>query len=99
MDQEYYTIPEVAEKLRVTRAAVNKAEAKNILKVTIQYLAKRPTPRKAPFDYAWALRLHREMFGDVWDWAGITRKHDLNLGLRWQQVETALYHLLGDLPA
>ena len=81
-----------------TRAAVNKAEAKNILKVTIKYLARRPTPRKAPFDYAWALRLHREMFGDVWDWAGQIRTHDLNLGLPWQQVEAALYTLLGDLP-
>jgi Fic-DOC domain mobile mystery protein B len=81
-----------------TRAEVNKAEARNILKATIKYLARRPTPRKAPFDYAWALRLHREMFGDVWDWGGQIRKHDLNLGLPWQQVEAALYHLLVDLP-
>ena len=52
----------------------------------------------APFDFVWALQLHKEMFGQVWTWAGSTRKIDLNLGVPWQQVEIQLYDLLLRLP-
>src|SRR6266404_4368872 len=72
------------------RRDLNIAEAQNILKATLKYLARRPSKRLAPFDYAWSLRLHRAMFGDVWKWAGQLRTRDLNIGLHWQHVEPAL---------
>ena len=53
-----------------TKAALNAVEAENIRKATVKYLAAKPTRRIAPFDVAWMLRLHEEMFGDVWKWAG-----------------------------
>jgi fido (protein-threonine AMPylation protein) len=61
---------------------LNLVEAKNILEAAQKYFSGKPTARMAPFDYAWALRLHREMFGKVWDWAGrIRMKPGVNIGV------------------
>ncbi len=30
--------------------------------------------QEAPFTYDWFLKLHIEMFGNVWDWAGKPRQ-------------------------
>src|SRR5579859_7674546 len=72
-------------------------EAENIRKALVKYLGKRPSRRRAPFDYAWTLKLHREMFGEVWSWAGVPRTTDLNVGVPCHQVEASLYALLEDL--
>ena len=53
-----------------TRSELNKIEAENIRKAVVKYLAAKPSRRTAPFDLPWVLQLHREMFGDVWAWAG-----------------------------
>src|SRR5262249_43345042 len=62
------------------------------------YLLGTPDPETAPFDYAWALSLHHDMFGSIWRWAGKTRRIDLNLGVPWGQVETRLFDLFLRLP-
>src|SRR5580700_5854056 len=80
-----------------TRAELNAAEADNIRVVIVKYFAAKPSARLARFDYSWSLRLHREMFGRVWRWAGKLRKKPLNLGFPPEQIETSLYSLLGDL--
>ncbi len=80
-----------------TRGQLNALEADNIRKAIIKYLSKKPTRRSAKFDFAWTLKLHKEMFGAVWTWAGVLRTCDLNLGVPWQQVETRLYALMDDL--
>ena len=72
-------------------------EALNINKAFLKYLASRPSSRAAPFDYEWFLKLHREMFGDVWIWAGVGRTHDLNLGVPHFQIVEQLSALVGDL--
>lgn len=41
-----------------TRAALNVAEAENILKAAVKYLSGRPSRRMARFDVNWMLRLH-----------------------------------------
>ncbi|HEV7223663.1 MAG TPA: mobile mystery protein B [Pirellulales bacterium] len=82
-----------------TREQLNLAEARNILKVAVKYLATRPSKRSAKFDFSWMLRLHREMFGDVWEWAGQVRTRDLNLGVPFYLVNQELQNLLGDLLA
>ena len=38
------------------------------------------------------------MFGQVWSWAGKTRKLDLNLGVPWPQVEAKLFDLFQTIP-
>jgi fido (protein-threonine AMPylation protein) len=79
------------------RAQLNALEAENIRKVVVKYLGKRPTRRSAPFSPSWMLRLHKQMFCEVWKWAGRTRKEDLNLGIKWYLVHQGLETLAGDL--
>jgi len=76
-----------------TRLQLNEAEGRNIAEAVYNYLIGTPTSDMAPFNFAWALKLHQEMFGKVWEWAGMPRKIDLNLGVAWHQVETQLYSL------
>lgn len=80
-----------------TRAELNRYEARNILKATVRYLADRPSRKRAPFDLAWVFRLHEQMFGDVWAWAGQKRRGELNMGVPRHQIDTQLRALLDDL--
>lgn len=80
-----------------TRKELNACEAENIRKAVVKYFAKQPSRRTARFDLSWALRLHREMFGNVWKWGGTIRTCDLNIGVPRHQVEVSLQALLDDL--
>ena len=72
-------------------------EARNINRAFLKYLAAKPHRRSAPFDYQWFLQLHEEMFGDVWEWAGIVRTRNPNLGIPHHQIREKLSALVGDL--
>jgi Fic-DOC domain mobile mystery protein B len=80
------------------RAELCKAEALNIRKAHVKYLAGMLTKRIAPFDYAWFLRLHKEMFYDAWTWAGQFRQIDLNMGVNWHLINDHVFALTQDLP-
>jgi Fic-DOC domain mobile mystery protein B len=80
-----------------TRAELSVCEAENIRKATVDYMAARPSSRKAPFTALWMLQLHKETFGDVWDWSGTTRKSELNLGVRAYQILGELKKLEDDI--
>ena len=82
-----------------TTAELNSAEAENVRKAVLKYLAARPTPRSAPFDFPWLCRLHGEMFGDVWAWAGTLRRGETNIGCRPHEIQERLHALLEDLRA
>lgn len=73
------------------------AEALNVSKAFLKYLAKKPSRRSARFDYPWFLKLHREMFGDVWTWAGTVRTHDVNIGVPHFQIIEQLAALIDRL--
>lgn len=81
------------------RRELNEYEAKNILKAVIKYLSRKPSRRLAPFDFKWARRLHSEMLGDVWGWAGRLRMTELTIGIQPAQVEPALYQMVENLRA
>ena len=81
----------------VTRELVNRLEAENIRKAVVKYLAASPSERTAPFTYAWLLQLHREMFGDVWSWAGALRTTQTNIGAAPRQITEALQSMLINL--
>ena len=72
-------------------------EARNIRQAVVKYLAARPSRRSAPFDVPWLLELHREMYGDVWEWAGTVRSRSLNLGAPPHQIRERLGALVEDL--
>src|SRR5258708_11461143 len=76
---------------------LNLREAQNISRAVLKYLAAKPTRASARFDFSWSLKLHGEMFGDVWEWAGDTRKADSNIGVPWPQINQGLFDLLNDL--
>lgn len=76
-----------------TREQLNIVEAKNILKAVVKYLGAKPSKKLAPFNLSWFLQLHKEMFSDVWEYAGETRQENLNIGINWQNVLTELHQL------
>jgi Fic-DOC domain mobile mystery protein B len=79
------------------RDQLNVVEAQNIRKVVVAYLSVKPTRKSAPFDYGWCLRLHEEMYEDVWTWAGKLRDRDVNIGIPFAAIPESLAMLLGNL--
>lgn len=80
-----------------TREQLNIAEAQNILKPVVKYMGAKPSQKLAPFDLNWFQQLHKEMFCDVWEYAGQFRQEDLNIGTNWQNILPELYKLEGDI--
>ncbi len=72
-------------------------EAKNITKATLKYLSATPDKTIAPFSFEWFLTLHKEMFGDVWEWAGKLRQVELSIGIKAYMVSMELKKLVDDL--
>lgn len=80
-----------------TRQQLNVAEAKNIGRAITKYMAAAPSARKAPFTLEWGYRLHREMFSEVWEWAGKRRNSELNIGFPFYRIDSGLKDLFDDL--
>lgn len=80
-----------------TRRQLFDAEAENIRLTIVKYLGGKPTRRTAKFDSFWSLKLHREMFGNVWDWAGTIRERDNNIGIPFHLIGNSLATLFSDL--
>lgn len=79
-----------------TREELNAVEFQNVSVTTLKYLGRRPTDRQAPFTYEWFLKVHREMFSKVWNWAGEIRKSDKNIGIDKLKIREALKTLEKD---
>ena len=56
-----------------------------------------PDKKLAPFSFEWLLILHKEMFGDVWEWAGRLRQVELSIGVKAYLVSTEIKKLVDDL--
>lgn len=80
-----------------TRAQLAVAEAENIRRAVLRYLLATPSRKVATFDFGWMLRLHREMFGDVWSWAGQIRDKPLSLGSDPAHIGEHLAQLCDDI--
>ncbi|MFP4487077.1 MAG: mobile mystery protein B [Campylobacterales bacterium] len=76
---------------------IHEYEAHNIAKATIKYLSAPPSKKEAPFTYEWIINLHKEMFGDVWDWAGKLRQIELSIGIKAYLVPIELKNLCDDI--
>ena len=79
-----------------TRDELNALEFLNVNKAHEKYLLRRPSEKKAPFTYVWFLKVHCEMYGDVWAWAGAIRKSNKNIGIDKSQVRETLKSLEKD---
>ena len=64
----------------ITRRQLYEVEAENIAKVTAKYLVKSGYTKSMQFDVIGLCNLHKEMFDDVWRWAGEYRSVQTNIG-------------------
>jgi len=80
-----------------TMKDIYEEEANNILQATLKYLSSVPTKKEASFSYSWLLSLHKEMFGDVWEWAGKLRHTELSIGVKAYLVPMELKKLSDDI--
>jgi len=55
-------------------------EAENILKATSRHLSRRLNPSGEWLTEAFIRKIHSDMLGDVWSWAGVYRRMELNIG-------------------
>ncbi len=76
-----------------TRADLNEAEQANIDEA-VAWNGRRRSPNI--LSEGFVFELHKRMFGDVWSWAGSTRKTNKNIGVDPQQIHVQLGGLLRD---
>jgi len=77
-----------------TQAQLNEWEKTNIIAAQKKYLARR---RKYAFDSGFFRAVHRDMFDATWEWAGIFKKCNFNLGIDFHQVPVEMKKLSDDV--
>jgi Fic-DOC domain mobile mystery protein B len=78
----------------VNRGQLNEWEQQNI-EAALLWLSRQRRP--PPLEEAWLRRLHREMFGQSWRWAGQYRISDKSIGADWRQIRLQVPALLADI--
>lgn len=80
-----------------SRSVIDILEEDNIRQAVLYYLSTRPSRKKAPFNYEWFLKLHQQMFGKVWRWAGQEREQNTSIGVDKYLIRKTLKQLEYDL--
>ncbi len=80
-----------------SRQELNDLEFKNNSAASRKYLLKNLTGKSAPFTYEWVQKIHKDMFGKVWRWAGVPRTSDLNIGVPKEKIGAEIHKLFYDL--
>lgn len=78
-----------------TRGELYAAEEANIAAGTIGLAP----PTAVLLDDLYLRRLHKRMFDEVWDWAGVFRRRETNLGIDPREIPTAVRALVTDARA
>jgi len=78
-----------------TREELDEFEQQNIEQAILWLLGKKLRAKQI-FTSNFVCDLHRQMFSEVWAWAGTFRKTDKNLGIDKWQIPTALQSLCDD---
>lgn len=76
-----------------TQGELNEWEQLNI----VQGEAWARRQRKEILSEAFVRQLHKQMFGETWQWAGNFRKSDKNIGVDWLKIGVELKKLLDDI--
>lgn len=80
-----------------TRADLNEVEEANIARGRRRWW-RRPLTIDDILTATALRRLHKDMFGDVWSWAGSYRRMDVSVtSVSWNQVSVLLEELVGDI--
>ena len=92
------TLPDDVSGLRISvknRSELNAAEGRNNAKAYAKYLLYiKPESRTKLFTHRALLEVHRDMFGEVWSWAGEKRKTEKNLGSPPAKIGSEIDRLL-----
>jgi len=78
------------------RAELNKAEAQNILAGAAWARRRRGVNPADLLNDEYAKALHKQMFGDVWNWAGKYRDRESNIGVKPHLIATEVLTLFND---
>jgi Fic-DOC domain mobile mystery protein B len=82
-----------------THGELNEAEAGNIIRGQQWGLRSRLARVPQMLSDTFMQRLHREMFGEVWEWAGTYRDRDTNVGVEHRLIRQELRRAYGDARA
>ena len=77
-----------------TRGELNELEGENIIE-GLTWLDRRPTSFGLLTDEA-ARKVHKRLFGQVWDWAGVFRLTEKNIGVPVWHISTEMRTCLDD---
>lgn len=78
-----------------TKGELDEFEQKNI-EEALQWIFGRRLKAKDVLNEKFICNLHKRMYGNVWDWAGVYRKTNKNLGIDKYQIPVALKVLCDD---
>lgn len=79
-----------------TMAQLSIVEAVNILKGTTRNLGRKHAPGTRWFTDPFIRKVHRDMFCDVWSWAGEYRTTELTIGVKSYLIRPEIGRLCGD---
>lgn len=80
-----------------TQKDLNRAEAENIAAAQMKYLSK---PVHSPlkwFEPTTLKKIHKEMYGNVWEWAGEYRKETTSIGIKPYMIPAHLAELSNEV--
>lgn len=80
-----------------TYTELSVAEAENILKALRVHLGRRKNPKRQWFTEDFVRQVHRDMYGEVWTWAGEYRKTQTNIGVPAYLIVNEIGKLCGDI--
>ncbi len=73
------------------------AEAENILAAAGIHLSRRKNPSRPWFNDEYIRKVHRDMFGLVWEWAGMYKTRQTNFGVPVHSVREEIAKLCQDV--
>lgn len=79
-----------------TLADLSAAEAENILNAAAKRLRRRNNPKRRWLTEEFLRVVHKEMFGEVWSWAGRYRAVELNIGVAPHRIREEIAKLCDD---
>ncbi|MBS0663968.1 MAG: mobile mystery protein B [Verrucomicrobia bacterium] len=79
-----------------TRAELNEAERANILQARIWAMRPRTLKRDDLVTDIFGRELHRRMFDRIWQWAGVYRKTERNLGWEVHRLAEGVHNAFAD---
>jgi len=77
----------------LTRAELNQAEQRNIMKAELWSQSK----KRNPLDVTFLKNSHKRMYNEVWEWAGKFRKSERNIGIDAYSISSELAQLVSDI--